>query len=241
MALLTTLATSAGPYFDASYPGYRPEVGTGIGADVAFSAVQAGVQAYFCAFGSWPDSWAEVVREGLYQASLPAFQGGTINPDEHSLDFNGDVRYVPAEGQQTPQVLRATEMSDDNGVYSCPLVPLRSYEDRLSGTQPEELRAEYAPHLADMDMLRLFGILHCVAQSLSIYKSVYGEVPADWEELCQSGLSPTGENGINPVTGQQFRGDGSAGDIYYEKLGPEQFLLHHVNRDGSYPHWRITY
>lgn len=241
LLLLTGTANSSAPGFRDGYPGYHPEAGTRMAADVALSAVQAGVQAYYLIHGHWPQSWALVIEEGIHQAPLPAFAGGTIDPDDPNLDFNGDLHYLPGESGQA-QVLEMQDLFGGNTVYSCSLMPpAMTYDDMFNLPLPAGMADEYRPFLQDEEMLRLFAILHCVKDSLLVYRDVHGQVPADWADLCSSGLAPTGLQGVNPVTGQAIRGDGSAGDIYYEKLGPDRYLLHHVNRNGTFPNFLITY
>lgn len=241
LGLSAALAQSSGPQFDPSYPGFRPDDGTAVAVDVAFSAVQSGVQAYYRIHGSWPATWSQVVQEGIYQAPLPAFQGGTIDPDDSSLDFLGDLHYISGDGTGSPQVLRSGDSSRGGNVFSTPLEGPFTYEALISTPGPAGLLEEYSPYLADTGMMSLFGIIHCAADGLDLYRTVYGELPDDWNAFCQSGLSPTGTSGRNPATGKAILGDGSAGDIYYEKVAPDRFKLHHVNRDGTDPHWMLPY
>lgn len=196
--------------------------------------------------GHWPERWADVVAEGIFQTRLTSPDGSVIEPDDGHLDFMYDLVYEPSEDLQG--VAHCWFAFDDEGLVTkrTDLEPGQTYADyfeiseqviRQAGDDPPVER--YQDYLGDDNMLRLFAILHCLNRgSVWIYTNLVGGYPPSAEALIDSGYSCVDMNSINPVTGLPFRFDGSPGDIGYI---PEIGRFYHVEPGDEYPVLRMDY
>jgi hypothetical protein len=205
--------------------------------------VQHGIQAYYKIHHSWPSTWQDVVDEGLWQTSIPTIDGQALNPDDSSIDFFDDTYYAGERttGQNgTAAVLMGGQPAGSPQVQTILVQPPKTYDQifaELDPVLPANFNQKYGN---DPAMLKLFGILGEVWGMHAIYSTVHGAWPSDLEEFLDSGLSPVTRDSINPVTGQTFKFDGSAGDvsITYGPTGPR---IRHIERDGSMPLKTFTY
>jgi hypothetical protein len=225
--------------FCEDYPGWNPD--RGIAVDVARHQLQLGMQYYYMVYGYWPASWQDVVRAKLIQVPLVGFQGQIIDPDDQSLDFEGDCYYDVSTA--TSQQVQLLQLLDISGMYIDHIVipHFTTYEELFMDLENYKLPPAEIAVMRQLNFKQYFAIIGISRSGLDLYYRVYGHYPSTWMDFLNSGLAPINRESINPMTGNPFYGDGRAGDLYYEYLSPDAFKLFHVNLDGSYPEVRFSY
>jgi hypothetical protein len=187
--------------------------------------------AYFKVFGEWPQTWSEIVDEGLFQVDLETIDGSVIDPDDGDWDFPGDIAYV-YQGASTPPIIKILSIGDGMSIMSHPAVdPGTTYELYLNGYDEYETLANSVPQL------KLLALRQLLRGSLRSFVLVHGSLPSSWEEFLQSGLTPIDSASTNPVTGEHFFGDGRGNDFSFSING-DKFELEVTDQSGS-TNWRF--
>jgi len=209
--------------------------------DVALHDVQIGLIVFYRVYGRWPASWHEAVSAGLFQCELPAFNGGSINPDDSSLDFVGDIFYDP--NVDANKRVRLHRLASIEGYVVRQIVEdVPSTYSELYPSVDREFGVEYySLMLAEDNLLRLQAIGSFVRQNIHLYKEVHGSFPSSFTEFLHSGLGPISDLSINPVTGSQFFGDGREFDFYYEQVMPDSYVLIVTGDSGAFPAVRLNF
>jgi hypothetical protein len=214
---------------------------------VAQVQLQTGVQVYYRTFGRWPSSWSEVMASGIWQKPLVGPQGQAINPDDGKIDVAGDTLLDTSDGYPR-LVLQQNGMFQNSVAYKNRGKTTADLLSELDAYYPD---ANLSSWVTDTNRMKQFGVLGSMRRMISHYKYVFGDHPKTIDEFIASGFSPVDRSSINPVTGQPFKFDGSANDIYWKYLAPTPhpssgkliggFQLIHVLPDGSLPKTNFSY
>ncbi len=235
--LFASIAASASA--DSAYPGEIKDKH----AQVILSSaiVQIGAQAYYKVHGEWADDWATIVEYGLWQTAIPSKTGAHVNPDDQSIDFKDDVYYFAGlmPGSANPSVMTGNA-PDSTHLQTIDIqtpTTLGEFFERMEPYLEDSLDSRYSN---DVEYKRLFAILGEVSTMCSVFYTVHQRWPSSLDEFLSSGLSPIDRTSINPVTGEAFHFDGSAGDveIFFTENGPH---IRHFERDGSEPANSFSY
>ncbi len=221
-------------------PSYPGKTVRGSYSVISTKFVQMGLQAYYKVYGQYPESWAAVRQAGIVQTAIPAIGGQWIDPDDSSLDYDDDIYYdaSPMATGNLPRLLWSPPVGNQH-VETIRLEPPTTY-DTFLGMAPD-MGFGPSPYVGDRESQRLFGALMCLEHMIIVYKKVHGDWPASQDAFFSSGLATIDKTSINPVTGQPFRFDGSAGDVRLEFGGQRGYLLRHVGLDGQVPDTGFTY
>lgn len=176
---------------DGSYA--NPAIAYGLAAPVA----------YFAVFGSWPQSWGDIRSAGLVQVDLRNSDGALVDMDDRSLDFPGDVHYIPASTSEPPKLA----LKSGTTVRIIALEPFSTTYDSLIKSEGESSR--FYLLLGDRKSQALIGMQSMVYVSFQLFQVLEGRMPQSWEELQASGVAPFDSQSLNPLTNGALRFDGS--------------------------------
>jgi hypothetical protein len=212
----------------------------GIGHDggihyVALRQVQDAVLSYYKVFARWPDNWQAVRDAGIFQVTLRGFDMSELDPDEQAITGTGDVYYEFNRNANRATVYAGLISGGTFTIKSFQLMPPDSYLSTFQ--QFDKLGAEAGyegPTLSSLyaqreDKLRQFAILSQMEVSLRNFRDVRGDYPHTIAQFLNSGLGPIDGNSINPVTGQKFRFDGSADDVFYRYVSEKIYHFKHLD------------
>lgn len=226
------------------YPGWRGE-GSSYFVVAPFQA-RAALNYYYKLHGEFPDKWAAIVEEGLFQTQLKGLHGEVIDPDDSNLGFYGDIFYNVAANQQSAVLV---ELTYNDGVVwdQQKLVPVETYAELFARCDVGKEASPYTALLRDTDRMRQFAILGILSRMIELHSDIRGDYPHSIDQLINAGLSPVDRSSINPVTGIAFQFDGSPGDLRYKYYSSTKnstkpaYSLKHVMRDGSKPTFGFSY
>ena len=225
--------------FDPNYPGIASD-GSKI-TDIAMGMVQLGLQYYYKVYGAWPSSWSEVVDSGIYQVPLVGYKLQTIDPDDNSLDFDGDLVYDPHVRDDGSIVVNQSLGIDGVVVKQFVVNAPATYSEILPALQQLDPSDDIESLFNNVDWLRQFAVLGMINHGLYLHQDLDGQYPFEVQNLIDRGLAPIDRMSINPLTGSVYRFDGSEFDIYYERCGEDRKNLLHVGENGRLPRIRFTY
>ena len=176
-----------------------------------------------------------MVEEGLFQVPLVGYQGETIDPDDPSLDFFGDLYYFSdSAGQPKARVIQLLDI-DGMVVEFTEVEPGPAYVEIFSALSARFADADFDKYLNDPSWLEFLAIRGMLHVGLSTYHEVNGAYPAAIEDFLKSGLGPIDQESINPLTGDVFSFDGSEFGFYYEFVDRDNRSFYHVEEDGKPP------
>jgi hypothetical protein len=184
--LLSTVAASADPSnaTERNWPYY--------------TVLQVSIRDYFIVNGEWPATWQAVRDAGLFTARTKTVDGLTIDPDDNSLDFAGDIVYT-YHGLEQPEL---TVWSIERGE--------KFIADRripaVTGGKASE---------SELDAVQM-RLLNNLFQAVGHFAFNHGRLPVSWNEFVDSGVTPIDSLSVNPLTGQRYTGAGIPGDFLFE-------------------------
>lgn len=240
---------------DSDYPGANPIGSDGV-IDYELYWVKAGLCTYYQLKGRWPDKWEDVVKEGIFLSDLVTVEGHIIDPDDSKMDYFGDVYYTPlGDGEVDARFTYVYDM-DGMQIKQFVLEPPTTFADQYTWmaengqlTRNNEKAKKYISALVqDPQRMKQIALATMLYKGIRLYNVIHGQPPATWNEYINSGLAPIKGDSINPVTGELFRGDGSAGDFLYKcyspgEIGNENPAIYftHIDLDGNKPLVRMSY
>jgi hypothetical protein len=226
---------------NSAYPGAMPNGGR---IDVASSLVQSSLHAYYRLNGAWPKNWKAVVDAGLFSGSLTTPAGQTIDPDDINLDFLNDLHY-DARGQTDRALIVAKIGTAKMPIQYIWMDPCATYQFRLSDAAANDSTGCFNGYLNDPNRAKQFAQIFLLIKGIDLYTMVKGHLPDSLDAMMRSGLCAYSTAPTNPYTGQPYRFDASANDLYFNKIvdpnGKEVYRLRHVMPDGSLPTCVISY
>ncbi|MEZ5337988.1 MAG: hypothetical protein R3F46_06945 [bacterium] len=186
----------------------QDEAGDAFGYTADDVAVNSGAVLYWYAhgyanaWGDFPASFAAMVDKGLPLRTFnSAHTGDAIDPDDGSLDFDGDIMYVPGDGCGDVQV----HVQTSHGVVNIPM-------DNLVATS--DISGQFGP-CCDMACPGCCNIAICdhecwnlcdntdaackivqwiMWRSFETHECMYGKRPASEAAFYASGLAPVDAN-----------------------------------------------
>ena len=228
MLVFQQSGTLAQGNFSDDYPGTGEEMIISI----ADTQVAQGARCFYKAYGRFPQSWAEVEEQGISSSNLLGYRMQPIDPDDSQLEFSGDVHYEFNAGQAIVHTMDLHGEVNDLSLQ-VPGTYTSRFEDFIaSGKLSEEQVERFHDYAANEAQLLQFAILGNISRSIRIYQDVHGSPPDSLTQFFASGISPVNENTINPLTGQPFRYDGSAGDVRIEFTDTGMVIVRHVDAEG---------
>ena len=194
--------------------------------------------AYYKVYGEWPEAWSAIVNAGLFQVPLKGAMGETIDPDDESFDFNGDMAYH-YRGPQTKPLIQNAGTRGGLTVHAEEVTDAPySYADYLTDFGYDE--DVYGPLIEQPDRLKMCALQRMLLGAVGWFSRTHGRVPLTWNELITSGLTPIDEHSVNPITGGPFYGDGRANNFLYESDGEHWYNIQVTDENGDTP-WRVDY
>ena len=213
--------------------------------NVAQFHIQIGLQYYYKLHGDWPDSWQHVEDDLLFQVPVRSFIGKTIDPDDSSGGFIGDMYY---DAYSTKTSTRGEAHIREMNYLSGPVTvlthvePAPTYAELFPQADAAGGITYFSEMLKDEEMMQFMALMGVVANCVRTYDLLYGHAPYSWDEFLDSGLSPIDRDSINPVTGTAFTFNDSPFDIHYEYMENSQaFYLTHLDENGEIPKFGFTY
>jgi hypothetical protein len=225
----------------ADYPWLKSD-----GSFLMFSGywVKNGVQQFYRLNNRWPASWQEVKDAGLFSATLVNFANQPVDPDSTSVLDYGDVRYIPPSGDGNPQLVQVLFLDGPYQKMTIIEQP-EAFEQELArvaaklvelgkNTEARELQSAMSTPEARFQNV----ISTMITRGIEIYPFIHNNYPESLAELFASGVGPFSPGTVNPLTGQPYKGNGSALDYSYYMTPaqgdqPAAFYLNSVNADGK--------
>jgi hypothetical protein len=209
------------------------------------TAIEWGLQGFYKVNGRWPSNWKEVRQSLIYQTDLYTVDDKRrrIDPDDGSLDFAGDIVYVPRsfpfliyKGKVLPQHVRLVPPQEYK--QSLPLVEQGFRTGAHINWQPRVSR-NYGfradKFLSNKDRLVQLAILGELRELSDESMHQLGFTMFTIDNLLKAQGSPIDRSSTNPVTRKPFKFDGSANDVMVMN-GPEGPLTFvPMPQDGSIP------
>jgi len=178
--------------------------------------VRGGIRQFYKVFEQFPAHWSDVVGAGICQVTLAGPEGQVIDPDDATLDFPGDVRYLGLESGSPRVAFLSSEGTTQNVGVNTPTpyaqILTRADQAHLQYGDPDN--AVLTSFMTRRDWLRLFAIDGLLESALRQYTVANGEQPASIDEFLDSGFSPIDRDSINPVTGEHFTFDGAPRNFF---------------------------
>ena len=213
--------------FSEDYPGNGSETIVSL----ADAQVAQGARLYWRVYGHFPENWVTVEASGISEAELVGFQLEPINPDDPSLNFEGDVYYENNNGTAFVHVM------NNRGEQKRTRVQMARTYTQVLGDFGEfvELTDEQQARIDEIinseEQLLQFAMLGNFNRSVELFRSANNRFPNDLQEFMDSGFSPISSSTINPVTNSPFKFDGSPGDVRVA-FSDDSASIRHVDEKG---------
>lgn len=227
--------------FTEDYPGlFIAPSGHYAALDTGQASIRTGITQYYKVYGQLPSSWQDVVDNGIWQCPILGFGNELMDPDDTSLDFLGDIYLDGASINGNEMLIHELEFNQGAVVTKhkagCDMTYLDQFQI-FDAHPPGDVDGfnMVGTYGNNEPKLRQFAILGALNQCISLYHSTHGEYPRTLDDLFAWGVTPVDRDSINPVTGLQFRFDGSVGDIEYKYIANESgegYRLRHVDEYG---------
>ncbi|MCB1218107.1 hypothetical protein KDL44_11985 [bacterium] len=231
LLLLCNAPSSARDISAADYPGN----GNGVIVNVAQAMVSKASSRYYRVYGRFPSSWSELLDSGILDVELRGYQLQPMDPDDGSLDYPSDVYFENNKGQAFCHWLNPLTEQPHRIRLQFPSTYGKDLAEMSEVLQlPAEVDVLLRNYASDEQQLLQFAQLGLIRDFLGIYRDLHGNWPASMEQFMDSGLSPVGPGTLNPLTGQPYRYDCSAGDIRFI-VSNGYATVEHVDGSGPLP------
>lgn len=205
-------------------PAFVPKPGTAMASvgqrvfDVARHWCRTAPGLYYVAKGYWPESWSELRASGIFTAELISIFGEQIDPDDPQLGFAGDLQYLYKGPQTPPQVAVLSESGrvQFDRIPGNPTPYSQRWLSPPSGYPIDMWIGSGFPALGrDSARFQQMAVQRAYHVAAEIYLDINGRF-CDWQTLQSSGFGPHAPGTVNPLTGEEWAGDGRPNDLLYE-------------------------
>ncbi len=214
--------------------------------EFAFTWVRTGVQQFYRINGRWPTAWLEVTNQGLFDCNLVNLNNDPVNPDATRINTYGDVIYFTSNNDNDPFIIYSDYANGPHQrTFDIPKPPTFEEEAKIAAElQEEHGNAPSAKLLiaevAKPEVKLQHALEAMISQGIELFVLQFNRFPDSLAELFESGIGPFTPESINPLTGQPFKGDGSAWDFTYHSYpeglngsGHPSVYLNHVDANGK--------